>query len=68
MRDLQAAEKDGDQRASLAIRLFVKNIVRYIGQYYVEMGGLDAIVLLLELAKMKEQSGNGSSTAFRLWG
>ena len=44
MRDLQAAEKDGDQRASLAIRLFVKNIVRYIGQYYVEMGGLDAIV------------------------
>ena len=44
MRDLQAAEKGGDQRASLAIRLFVKNIVRYIGQYYVEMGGLDAIV------------------------
>lgn len=44
MRDLQAAEKDGDQRASLAIQLFVKNIVRYIGQYYVEMGGLDAIV------------------------
>lgn len=44
MRDLQAAEKNGDQRASLAIRLFVKNIVRYIGQYYVEMGGLDAIV------------------------
>ena len=29
---------------ALAIRLFVKNIVRYIGQYYVEMGGLDAIV------------------------
>lgn len=44
MRDLQAAEKDGDQRSSLAIQLFVKNIVRYIGQYYVEMGGLDAIV------------------------
>lgn len=44
MRDLQAAEKDGDQRASLAIRLFIKNIVRYVGQYYAEMGGLDAIV------------------------
>lgn len=44
MRDLQAAEKDGDQRASLAIQLFIKNIVRYVGQYYAEMGGLDAIV------------------------
>lgn len=44
MRDLQAAEKDGDRRASLAIRLFIKNIVRYVGQYYAEMGGLDAIV------------------------
>lgn len=44
MRDLQAAEKNGDQRASLAIRLFIKNIVRYVGQYYAEMGGLDAIV------------------------
>lgn len=44
MRDLQAAEKDGDKRSSLAIKLFVKNIVRYVGQYYAEMGGLDGIV------------------------
>lgn len=44
MRDLQAAEKDGDQRSHLAIKLFVKNIVRYVGQYYAEMGGLDGIV------------------------
>ena len=44
MRDLQAAEKDGDKRSALAIQLFVKNIVRYVGQYYAEMGGLDGIV------------------------
>lgn len=44
MRDLQEAERNGDKRSSLAIRLFVKNIVRYVGQYYAEMGGLDAIV------------------------
>lgn len=44
MRDLQAAEKDGDKRSALAIKLFVKNIVRYVGQYYAEMGGLDGIV------------------------
>lgn len=44
MRDLQAAEKDGDKRSALAIKLFVKNIVRYVGQYYAEMSGLDGIV------------------------
>lgn len=44
MRDLLNAKKEGDLRASLAVSLFVKNIVRYIGQYYVEMKGLDAIV------------------------
>ena len=43
MRDILAAKDQGEARAALAITLFVKNIVRYIGQYYVEMQGLDAL-------------------------
>ncbi len=33
-----------NHRAQLAIDIFVKDIVKYIGQYYFEMGGLDGIV------------------------
>lgn len=43
MRDILAAKDQGDVRSALAVTLFVKNIVRYIGQYYVEMQGLDAL-------------------------
>lgn len=42
-RDLEDAIKEGHQRAKLAIDLQVKSIVNYIAQYYVELGGLDAI-------------------------
>ncbi|MCL2818834.1 MAG: acetate/propionate family kinase [Actinomycetia bacterium] len=35
---------EGDAQAQLAIDLFDKRIVDYIAQYYVEMGGVDALV------------------------
>ena len=38
------AKDAGNKRAQIAVTLFVKNIVRYIGQYYAEMKGLDGIV------------------------
>ena len=44
MRDVIAAKDAGNKRAQIAVTLFVKNIVRYIGQYYAEMKGLDGIV------------------------
>ena len=44
MRDLLAAEKKGNKRASLTINIFVKNVVKYIGEYVAEMGGVDGIV------------------------
>ena len=37
MRDVIAAKDAGSKRAQIAVTLFVKNIVRYIGQYYAEM-------------------------------
>lgn len=40
----KAMEEDGDKRSKLAIDVFVNSIVRYIGAYYAELGGLDKIV------------------------
>lgn len=42
MRDLEEVE-DTNDHASLAIEMFIDRVVRYIGQYYVELGGVDAL-------------------------
>ncbi|MCQ2556889.1 MAG: acetate kinase [Ligilactobacillus sp.] len=44
MRDIIAAAEEGNERAQLAFDIFIKNVVRYIGQYTAEMGGIDGIV------------------------
>lgn len=41
MRDLQTSD---DHRAQLAIKIFVNRIVKYVGSYIAEMGGVDALV------------------------
>lgn len=43
MRQLREAADAGNERAQLAIDVYVNGIVRYIGAYYAELGGLDAI-------------------------
>jgi acetate kinase len=44
MRDIIAAEKQGDQQALRARRMFTRRIVKYIGSYYALLDGADAIV------------------------
>lgn len=44
MRDVEAAAAKNNKRAELAIKLFYNDIVKYIGQYYMEMKGIDGIV------------------------
>ncbi|HVE14972.1 MAG TPA: acetate kinase [Elusimicrobiota bacterium] len=45
MRDLLEEEaQSGDRRASLAIDVFCARVRRYIGAYFAEMGGADAVV------------------------
>lgn len=44
MRDVESAEKSGNERAIVATKLFVKRITDYIGSYCVSLGGVDAIV------------------------
>ncbi|OQB15676.1 MAG: Acetate kinase [Firmicutes bacterium ADurb.Bin193] len=43
-RDLDTAIENGNERAQLALNMFIYNVKKYIGTYSVIMGGLDAIV------------------------
>lgn len=44
MRDVEDVAAAGNKRAELAIKLFYNSILRYVGQYITEMGGVDGIV------------------------
>jgi acetate kinase len=44
MREVLAREQAGDERAHLALEIYCYRIKKYIGAYFVALGGLDAIV------------------------
>ncbi|MCR4677029.1 MAG: acetate/propionate family kinase [Sphaerochaetaceae bacterium] len=44
LRYVEEAAAKGNKRAALAIDVYVTGIVRYIGSYYMELGGLDYLV------------------------
>ncbi|MBD5308749.1 MAG: acetate kinase [Paramuribaculum sp.] len=44
MREIEAADNAGNERAHLALQMYEHRIIKYIGAYAAEMGGLDAIV------------------------
>jgi acetate kinase len=44
MRDVQEAARAGDEGAELALQVWGHRIRHYIGAYYAQLGGLDALV------------------------
>ncbi len=44
IRDIEAAAKEGNKRAELALKAYDLNIAQYIAKYVVSMGGVDVIV------------------------
>lgn len=44
MREIESADKNGDERAHLALEMYEQRIIKYIGAYAAEMGGVDIIV------------------------
>ena len=44
MRDIVNAADSGNKDAALALKMFIRRIVKYIGSYYVLLGGADALV------------------------
>ncbi len=44
LRLVEEAAENGNERAKLAIEIFCNDIIRYIGAYFAELGGLDHLV------------------------
>ena len=44
LREIELAANEGNERAALAIDVFVESVVHYIGAYYAKLGGLDHLV------------------------
>ena len=42
-RDVQNAALEGNERAQLAIDIFYRRVIAYIGRYFIALGGVDAI-------------------------
>ncbi len=45
MRNCLRAADEGDQRAQLAVEMFVRRVVKYVGAYYTILPSVDAVVL-----------------------
>jgi acetate kinase len=55
MRDIVSGINEGDEQAKRALNLFAKRICDFIGSYFIELGGADAIVFT---AGIGENSGD----------
>lgn len=44
MREIEAADNAGNERAHMALEMYEQSIIKYIGAYAAEMGGIDAII------------------------
>ena len=42
-RDVQKAAQEGNERAKLALDIFFRRVIAYIGRYFIALGGADAI-------------------------
>lgn len=55
MRDVLEKAALGGKRAKLALEMFVYDVVRYVGQYAVVMGGCDAVVFTAGVGERSEK-------------
>jgi acetate kinase len=55
VRDLQQAAAEGNERARLALDLFVGEVRRYLGSLLVELGGAEAIVFTGGIGENSEE-------------
>ncbi len=44
MRDIQKAREEGNERAKDAYEMFIQRVVKFVGAYMAELGGLDVLV------------------------
>ncbi|MBS4761761.1 acetate kinase [Carnobacteriaceae bacterium zg-ZUI252] len=56
MRDVEAAAKEGNKRAQLALDIFYYRIQKYIGSYVAAMNGVDAIVFTASIGENSKEA------------
>ena len=55
-RDVEGAMNDGNEKAKLALDMFHYKVAKYIGEYYIALGGADAIVFTAGLGENSKTS------------
>jgi len=58
-RDLEKAAGEGNQRARLAVNLFIHRVKKYIGAYAAELNGVDALVFTAGLGENSPEIRSG---------
>jgi acetate kinase len=59
LRDIEAAAGNGDEKASLALDIYITSIRQFLGAYLVELGGADAIVFTGGIGENSKVIRNG---------
>lgn len=54
-RDIEAAAKEGNKRAQLALDMFVHRVKRYIGSYFAILNGVDVVVFTAGLGENSKE-------------
>ncbi len=55
-RDIETAANEGNERAKLALDMFHYKVAKYIGEYFIALGGADAIVFTAGLGENSKTS------------
>ena len=66
-RDLNAAAEQGNERAQLALDMFVYQIKKFIGGYAAAMGGVDAVIFTAASVRTTPRCGPRSAPIWSTW-
>ncbi len=55
-RDIEGAMNEGNEKAKLALDMFHYKVAKYIGEYYIALGGADAVVFTAGLGENSKTS------------
>ncbi|GKT03451.1 acetate/propionate family kinase [Furfurilactobacillus sp. WILCCON 0119] len=66
--DMRDLENSDEHRAELAMKIFVNRIVKYVGSYIAEMGGVDAMVFTAGIGENAKEMREAIADAFGYMG
>lgn len=66
--DMRELESSNDHRAELAINIFNNRVIKYVGSYIAEMGGVDGLVFTAGIGENSAETRATVSNAFNYMG